>query len=227
MAVTSTNMGLRIWNLLDDLYDHDQIADNWDKVDLHDHSPDKGVQIPTEGLEDGAVTPEKLAEIVDPSGAYLSYKTVHTGITVVGVGVAAGTWALQQHDATRIPAINANASTSVIHIDPADFAVSGRPTKFRIKSTLVVQDSVAPGVNFTVALQPVTAAVDPDALTVGAALSGSSVVFTTPGSLSLNVATSSDFDISTAGYYLLTLVTSGTTGASTTHIRAELAVHNI
>lgn len=63
MAITSPNMGLKVWNLLTDPYDHAQLADNWAKVDQHDHSTGKGAQIPTGGIADGAVTADKI----DPS----------------------------------------------------------------------------------------------------------------------------------------------------------------
>ncbi len=54
-------MSLRVWNLLSDPYDHDQLATNWAKVDLHDHSFGRGVQISTDGILDGAITAAKLA----------------------------------------------------------------------------------------------------------------------------------------------------------------------
>jgi hypothetical protein len=61
MAIVSPNMGLAIWNAGTDNYNHDQQADNLAKLDFHDHSPGRGVQIPTEGIKDGAVTAAKLA----------------------------------------------------------------------------------------------------------------------------------------------------------------------
>ncbi len=63
MAITSPNLGLRIWNLQTDPYDHSQLADNWAKLDEHDHSSGKGKQIPTGGIADGAITAPKI----DPS----------------------------------------------------------------------------------------------------------------------------------------------------------------
>lgn len=53
---TSSKMGLRIWNVLLDNYDHEQLADNWAKVDAHDHSPGRGVLIPTQGIAPEAIT---------------------------------------------------------------------------------------------------------------------------------------------------------------------------
>jgi hypothetical protein len=61
MSLTTPKMSLHVWDQLNDLYDHVQQANNWAKVDLHDHTPGRGVQIPTEGIFDGAITAAKLA----------------------------------------------------------------------------------------------------------------------------------------------------------------------
>lgn len=64
MAFTSPKMALRIWNLLGDLYDHEQLADNLMRLDQHDHTDGRGVQIPTEGIADGAITNAKLSSVL-------------------------------------------------------------------------------------------------------------------------------------------------------------------
>lgn len=61
MAQTLPNMGLRSWNSGTDPYDHEQLADNFAKIDEHDHSGGKGKQISTGGIADGAITSPKLA----------------------------------------------------------------------------------------------------------------------------------------------------------------------
>lgn len=63
---TSAKLGLRIWNLLLDPYDHEQLADNWAKVDAHDHSPGRGVLIPTEGIALEAISFPLLAASIFP-----------------------------------------------------------------------------------------------------------------------------------------------------------------
>lgn len=63
---TSSKMSLRIWNLLSDPYDHEQLADNWAKVDAHDHSPGRGVLIPTEGIAFEAISFPLIASSVFP-----------------------------------------------------------------------------------------------------------------------------------------------------------------
>jgi hypothetical protein len=60
MALTTPKMGLRVWDQLTDPYDHNQLADNWAKVDFHDHTPGRGVQVPTEGIADASITIAKL-----------------------------------------------------------------------------------------------------------------------------------------------------------------------
>lgn len=54
-------MGLAVWNSVTDAWNHEQLADNFRKLDEHDHASGKGVQIPTGGIKDGAITRAKLA----------------------------------------------------------------------------------------------------------------------------------------------------------------------
>lgn len=89
MPDISTNMGLRVWDQTSDLYDHDQLADNWYKVDLHDHTPGRGKQIPAEGIEDGAITSVKLASSLSIGTAQIANNAVTSakiadGTIVVG-----------------------------------------------------------------------------------------------------------------------------------------------
>lgn len=60
MAATTPNMGLKVWNLLTDSFDHTQQAENWAKVDQHNHAEGKGIKIPTGGIEDGAISLSKM-----------------------------------------------------------------------------------------------------------------------------------------------------------------------
>jgi len=59
--ITTPNLGLKVWNLTTDPYDSGQLADNWARVDEHDHTSGKGKQILTGAIADGAVTAAKLA----------------------------------------------------------------------------------------------------------------------------------------------------------------------
>lgn len=53
-------MALDVWSAGADPYDHTELAGNWNKVDVHDHTTGKGVQIPTDGIEDSAITTIKI-----------------------------------------------------------------------------------------------------------------------------------------------------------------------
>ena len=59
--ITAPYMGLAVWNSVTDTWNHEQLADNFRKLDEHDHASGKGVQIPTGGIKDGAITKSKLA----------------------------------------------------------------------------------------------------------------------------------------------------------------------
>lgn len=57
----TTNMGLTAWDLGSDPYDHAQLANNFAKIDQHDHTLADGVQVPGAGITDGAITSTKIA----------------------------------------------------------------------------------------------------------------------------------------------------------------------
>jgi hypothetical protein len=210
MAFTSSKMGLRIWNLLGDLFDHDQLADNWAKVDLHDHSPGRGVQIPTEGLADGSVTGPKLATALDPSGSYLTYKFVRAGGNVVAASQAAGVYAAT----SSIPSstLLSASPTSVFYIDPNDDAVAGRSAVFRLRH-FVLTNATAPAVNFTAGLYSITG-ITTGTPVVGAAVGTSTVITAPAANAAISPTFSTDFVLSAAGFYGLAVATSGTTAAA-------------
>ena len=59
-------MGLKLWNEGDDPYNHEQLADNFAKIGSHTHASGKGVQIPTGGIESGAITLPLLSSSLFP-----------------------------------------------------------------------------------------------------------------------------------------------------------------
>ena len=61
MAFVSPRMNLKVWNAPQDPYDHEQLADNWLKVDRHDHSEGRGAQIGGAGIQSGAIATTHLA----------------------------------------------------------------------------------------------------------------------------------------------------------------------
>lgn len=69
MSLITTNMGLKIWNLLTDLFSHTDLANNFAILDAHNHSNGQGVQIPTGGLAPGAVTNAILSSALAQSAS--------------------------------------------------------------------------------------------------------------------------------------------------------------
>lgn len=59
--ITSSNMGLTVWNTTADPYDHSQLATNFLRIDSHNHTDTNGVKIPSAGIEDSAITSGKIA----------------------------------------------------------------------------------------------------------------------------------------------------------------------
>lgn len=59
--IETLNMGLVAWDLGTDKYDHLQLANDLVVIDGHDHTENKGVQIPSAGLKDRSVTEVKIA----------------------------------------------------------------------------------------------------------------------------------------------------------------------
>lgn len=60
MPFVSPRMSLKVWNASSDPYDHEQLADNFLKLDLHDHSQGRGSQIPGAGIQSGAITSDHI-----------------------------------------------------------------------------------------------------------------------------------------------------------------------
>jgi hypothetical protein len=217
MAFTSAKMGLRIWNLLTDLYDHAQLADNWAKVDYHDHSPGKGVLIPTEGLADAAVTGVKLASAVDPSGAYTSAKPIfRTSSTSVGAAAAA-TYPMRI-DAGALGALPQVAAPSAVYLDPTHWTASGRTVRYQLRGA-VITNATAPTATYAFALFPVatwggTTTNPPTIATIGAAVTGSTTAnIVAPALGGPATPVSIDFDAPAVGWYVIGVVQTGAAAA--------------
>lgn len=62
MASTTTNLLLKVWNGLSDVFNHTELSQNWTKIDEHDHTgAGKGLQIPAGGLAAASVLNANLA----------------------------------------------------------------------------------------------------------------------------------------------------------------------
>lgn len=99
MAFVSPRMSLKVWNSAQDPYSHEQLADNFLKLDQHDHSLGKGTIITGAGIADGSIearhifpgtlSPALISSELD--GRYLApYVTVLPGSPVDGQEVIYG-----------------------------------------------------------------------------------------------------------------------------------------
>lgn len=119
MGYTSTKIGLRVWDQLGDRYDHQQLADNFNKIDFHDHTIGRGVQIPTEGLADGAVTSAKLdpsVALTVPDNSITTIKFVDGNVTTAKIAdLAISTAKLADGSVTSLKlATNAVTTTKIL-----------------------------------------------------------------------------------------------------------------
>jgi hypothetical protein len=68
MAFNTLKMALKVWDQLADPYNHTQLADNWSKIDQHDHTPGRGVQLNGGAIVDGAIQARHIADGVLNTG---------------------------------------------------------------------------------------------------------------------------------------------------------------
>lgn len=233
MAATAPQMGLKVWNLLTDSYDHSQLAENWAKVDQHNHTEGKGVKIPTAGIEDGAISTAKIgasqvtnAKLASPTTGV--YKFLINSVSTLN-GLTSGSIFYPVAYGTNLTGKSATGllgpPTGLLYLDPADFAMGSLTTKFR-QSVVILNNATAATVNFTFGLYPISSVagganiVNP---TLGTVIAGSTTVFTAPSaSTRYTSATAgavvttaeSDFTLAEAGYYMPGVISSGSQAAN-------------
>ncbi len=232
MALTTPKMSLSVWNQLTDPYDHAQLADNFSKIDFHDHTPGRGVLIPTEGIADGAVTVAKLATVLDPTLGYNTYKNVVRARGWIGASAPAAATYILPVSSTAVAAAAGTSSLvkdTVFYINPTDYAVSGKNTVLRMRGS-VANNATAPGTNFTFGLYPVSVVgglttVETSVTTLGSVISGSTVVFTAPSASVITAIAGTDFAAPAAGFYVIGVLNSGASdGGSRPSFSCELQV---
>ncbi len=225
MALTTPKMSLSVWNQLTDPYDHAQLADNWSKVDFHDHTPGRGVLIPTEGIADGAVTAAKLASTLDPSLGYAVYKDILRGSGNL-TGATANTYPVPWNGAANLSTGAQPTKPIAFYIDLADYAVTGRSTVLRIRFSILVNNT-APTINFVAGLYPISTyggvAAETSLGTLGTVTSGSTATINTPaaGPGAIAPVVSSDFAFPSAGWYVLGIAASGAQAANS-HVTTDI-----
>lgn len=174
----------------------------------------------------GPLLPGDLNQIEDDyETAFSTYKLARAcagGIT----NVSAGTYVLSNEvgDTGAVSGQGANVAGSAapayayaFNVDPADFGVLPRATKFRLRGTILANNS-APGINFTFGVYPVSTwggagTTSPYVNGLGSVQAGSTVAINTPSALTPTSGVTSDFTL-TAGWYVVAVVLSGGFGTA-------------
>lgn len=129
--ISTSNMGLTAWDDLDDSYVHTELANNFIVIDGHDHTPTKGLQIPSGGLADNAVTTAKITN-ANVTTAKLADESVTTAKLALGpkplfLGAVAMFW--RPNTNTALPDANNSlwriADGSSLEADEHDFPGGG------------------------------------------------------------------------------------------------------
>lgn len=142
--------------------------------------------------------------------------------------IGAGTY-VPSTDGVASKSASSNGLPIVFVLDPADHAVSGLTTNFRLKASMITNPT-APAANFTLGLYPISSVgggTSTIQITVGTVVSGSTVARNTPAGSSKFDDETADFTIGSSGTYALGVATSATLAAnSATLITVRLEVHN-
>lgn len=197
--ITTPNLGLKVWNLTTDPYDSAQLAENWAKVDEHDHASGRGKQIPTGGIADNAITAAKLAvgANVPPDASITNAKIADGAVTSSKISSVAFT--------AYTPTLS-NVTLGNGTLVGAFYQI-GRLTNFRVRLTFGSTTSVSGSIGFSL---PATAA-SSSVGTLYGFITDASPAATYPAFVSLSSTTVATVSaINAAGTYAVTTATSAT-----------------
>lgn len=188
----------------------------------------------------GSLLPGDLNAIEDDfEFAFSTYKTITQRGGRIASAAAAGTYLLRYHgvganaalgDAGVVPAADL---APMFYLDPADWLANTRVSKLRVRGA-VITNAVAPAANFTFGLYPVAtwgggASTYPFINTIGAVVAGSPpAAIAAPALSTQTVVTGADFTFPGAGWYVLAVVTSaGTAATSVEACYADLQLRQV
>lgn len=162
-----------------------------------------------------------------------SRRTILQGAGSITDGVAAGTYGLvSTGGAAVVNGGNFATPPVAIYIDSADFpVVNGLSPKLALRAECNA-NNVAPGVNFTIGLYPITRPTSSGGAGVlvydyGTVVSGSTNLFTTPAADFQGRSNVSPFDLPANGWYAIGVVNSGTVAANShVHFNVHLQIIN-
>jgi hypothetical protein len=243
MAITTPSMGLKRWDQPNDVFSYTELSDNFNLLDLHDHSSGKGVQIPTAGLANLAVDTTKLANnaVTDAKIAAGTITTARLASPDHGIyrnllqsmgtfqgGQVVNTWLM---GANALVASGSNTASGIplFPWTAAHYAVAGKTTMLRVNVSGATNTNPA-GITFTFGLYSIgTIAGGAGTINYGIGLvAGSTVAFASPAASSKVQGASADFSAPADGLYALAVNITVSPGAS--HMSswtALLQVHHV
>lgn len=154
----------------------------------------------------------------------LTYRNIHfTQAAMTGiVGLTALKRMFAHSGIVADPTTAANQTWMYMYIDPADYAITGKTTYFRLRSQFNT-NATSPAITATTGLYPVSTpggGAGLNSLAIGTVISGSTVAKALTAN-NLVEGNSGDFTISSAGFYGIGIIGSGNQAAN-----SEIVNHN-
>lgn len=206
-------------------YSHTLVAGQPENInDVQDMFNDVGT------LVNGNLDTGNMATSMKAATLLGRYETIsETSPVVVGPAFAVAGLYYTKPDGIQADGSASSGAAALIPVNPADYAVSGLTTQYRVQAMLV-SNAVALGVNLTYGLYPIASALGSGALTLtlAAAVVGSTVTRNAPSASVQSFDASGDFALSSSAPYLLGVTFSGTPAAnSRATLVMRLQAHNV
>lgn len=217
MAITTPSMALKRWDQPNDTFSYTELSDNFGLIDTHDHTTGKGVQIPTNGIANLAITETKIANNAVSSSKFANASITDAKLASPNAGAWKTLWTTGHRsnsaDAAATTYIASNSvgfvsgtSTSSILLPvypfvPTNYAVTGKTLQLKLTVNGMI-NGTAPAFTITFSLRPITIGGGAGVITytAGAAVAGSDVQFIAPAANSAPI-NSATFNAPTSGTY--------------------------
>jgi hypothetical protein len=159
------------------------------------------------------------------------WSTVESRSGITKQSIAAGTYIITMGTDNLASGTSVNsAAAGVIRLDAADFAMTGRTTKLKVKATITT-NGTAPTGTLTVGLYPVSSvagASNTHSITTGTVVASSTVAFAAPTANNVFSGDSAEFTMPADGAYVLAVNLSGATAANSfEEVTARLMVRHV
>lgn len=228
-------MSLVSWPAPGDNFNHTDLANNFSKIDSHDHTSGKGTQIPPGGIANLSINTPQIADLSVTDGKISAtspitdgklasannstYKTIYILSSKASSAMSGtGSWFFGEGGNFVQPSVASSTTmVPVFYLNVSDVTVSNKSPFLQVITSMAT-NNVAPGVSFTVGLNLVS--VDPANATsgniayiAGSQIASSTATIITPAQNTMSEQASIDFAFPATGFYTLAMNMSGTPGA--------------